>query len=594
MAQWQQMQQYGYDQNAWGRGYGAQSAAAYPSYGYGASQPPYGGASSVGSEGQRRERSQPCNTLWVGNLTPAIREEDVRRAFEVYGTIDNIRMLDSKNCAFVTYTTLEAAKAAHASTYGLKINGAEVKINWGRPTVTRDRPTQGGHDHYGQGAPYGGGYPPYGYGGGGYGGGYGGDRPPPPHGDRRDEHLTPSPNIWIGNVDASVPEHELRAAFDRFGPIERVKMYPQKNCAFINFVDLNSALAAKAEMHGINFFGQQLKVNFGKPRTNAPSSGNGHGEYRDSGRRHDRRDDGYHGPSSSGGTSGGAGGSGAPSGPRDDSRSPQQAEVAPSIPLTEPTDVSEEIKSVADKLVEAFEGNPALEATTKQNQANNPKFAFLFPGREGHNYYLWKRYGSKMATQTVQETPSTSTATTETPFVPKLPENAEPLTSNELEDFEGILRNLDPSKERITAGAEFVTKNAGKAPAIANAFYDYVFNKLQPTQNRLHFIFLVNEIFNTILRARVEGVPDTDAVFTIASPFVSHLARLMNLANQEENSKMLVDILNRWKESKVLSPEETYGLEADFHGSDSKKRKREESDVSEETATKKVSYEGAE
>lgn len=49
----------------------------------------------------------------------------------------------------------------------------------------------------------------------------------------------------LGNLDLSVTEDELRARFSAFGPIERVNMLPQKNCGFVNFVNLESALKAK-------------------------------------------------------------------------------------------------------------------------------------------------------------------------------------------------------------------------------------------------------------------------------------------------------------------------------------------------------------
>src|SRR5690349_34939 len=100
MAQWQQMQAqaaqyYGYEGgNSWNRG--GQGGG-----GYGGDRS-YGGGGG-GDGGQRRERAQPSNTLWVGNLTPAIREEDLRRAFEPYGPVDFIKMLEAKNCAFVTF-----------------------------------------------------------------------------------------------------------------------------------------------------------------------------------------------------------------------------------------------------------------------------------------------------------------------------------------------------------------------------------------------------------------------------------------------------------------------------------------------------------
>lgn len=557
MAQWQQMQAqaaqyYGYDSNGgWNRGQGGRDQNNY-----GAS----GGGGGYGGDAGRRERSQPSSTLWVGNLTPAIREDDIRRAFEQYGPIESVRMLDSKNCAFVTFANLESSKNAHASTYGLKINGAEVKINWGRPN--NPNPREGGGGGYGGNNNYAGGQQG-GYGGnqgggGGYQqGGYGQQQGGYQNRGPREENQ-PSPNIWVGNVDPNVTEHELRTCFDRFGAIERVKLFPQKNCAFINFVELNSALAAKAEMNGFALFGQMLRVNFGKPRApggDREERGPRYGGDRDGGR--DFRDEGR--------------------GPRYDShhggqqQHHQQVSAAPSIPVSEPHDIPQESKDFIDKLVGGFESNPELEAMTKQNQAENPKFAFLFPGREGHNYYLWKRYGSKLASAATNASDIGAGK-----FDATLPANAEPLNANESEDLEGILRTLDGNKDPIMAGADFATKNAKKAPAVATAILDYALNRLSPSQNVLHFVYLVNELFNVVLRSRANPGPDTAELQQLAVAFLPGLPRLLQSANSGENSQITSNILNRWKGEKVFSNDEFATLESSFlAGEPNKKRKRD-------------------
>lgn len=578
MAQWQQMQAqaaqyYGYDMTrGWNQGSGGQGGG-------------YGGGEGGGG---RRERSQPTTTLWVGNLTPEIREDDIRRSFEPYGMVESIRMLDAKNCAFVTFASLESSKAAHANTYGLKINGVEVKINWGRASGN-EGPQRGGNWRDGQGSssnypsrdggygrgPGGGGHSYSGgggYGGGGHGGGYGGaggyeDRGPREdrRGGGRDEHATPSPNIWVGNVDPNVTEHELRTCFDRFGHIERVKLFPQKTCAFVNFSDLSSAIKAKGEMNGFVLFGQTLRVNFGKPRDErerervergggADSAGRWpRGEY-PSGDR-ERMDDRY-----------------AQGGGRYEHQQRDNVATSAPIPVSEPQGVDEELKTVVDKLVEAFDKNPELEAMTKQNQADNPKFAFLFPGREGHDYFLWKRYGTKLASEAHARVHAANGASgAKIDF--SLPSGAEPLSANEAEDFEGILRSLDPSKEKIHAGAEFATTHAKKARAIANALLEYALRQPAPvpTQNVLHFVFLVNEIFNVVLRARSSSgsasTEDETSQLALAQAFLPNLVHLLRAADSQDNHTILKNIITRWKDNNVFSETEIAKLQAEFETS---------------------------
>jgi len=56
----------------------------------------------------------------------------------------------------------------------------------------------------------------------------------------------------------------VREAFKVFGPIEKIRVLPHKNCAFVNFEHLESALEAKKQMQGAPFQGKPLRVNFGK------------------------------------------------------------------------------------------------------------------------------------------------------------------------------------------------------------------------------------------------------------------------------------------------------------------------------------------
>jgi RNA recognition motif-containing protein len=502
-----------------------------------------------------------------------VRDDDLRRTFEQYGSIESVRMLDTKNCAFVTFHSLESAKAAHAGTYGLRINGVDLKINWGRAPQGGSRQDGGGgrSQDSGYGAGYGGGGGRYdgGYGGGqqgGYGGHSGGyDRP-----HREDQFLTPSPNIWIGNVDPNAPEHELRAIFDRFGPIERVKMHPQRNCAFVNFVELSSALAAKAEMTGYMFYGQPLKVNFGKARETRSQD-------RPYGDRERDRDQGR-------GPSYGSGYNDRPSydqrGPAGDSHTAPQASapVAPSIPISEPQGIPDEVKAMVDRLVDAFSKNPDLEAQTKNNQADNPKFSFLFPGREGHDYFLWKRYGSQL--QNASSSSSSNGAGSQGPAVFRLPPGAQPLSANETEDLTGILRNLDASKDKINAGADFVARHADRSEAIAVTIFDYAFNHILPSQQVLHIVYLINEIFNMTRRAKADtSTPKDSAVLQLPSAFLigSGLARLMNLSKNEETKGTLQQLLVHWQNENVFTQEQIEDLNADFDPSDSKKRKRDPS-----------------
>jgi RNA recognition motif-containing protein len=49
--------------------------------------------------------------VWLLSLlSSSIAEEHVKNTFSAFGTIDKIRILKDKGCAFVNFATLEAAK----------------------------------------------------------------------------------------------------------------------------------------------------------------------------------------------------------------------------------------------------------------------------------------------------------------------------------------------------------------------------------------------------------------------------------------------------------------------------------------------------
>jgi hypothetical protein len=75
----------------------------------------------------------------------------------------------------------------------------------------------------------------------------------------------PSKGIYLGNVHPETTEADLRTVFSPYGVIENIKMLKDKNCAFVNFVDIASSAAAhQAGQSGLLLRGQQVRVNWGR------------------------------------------------------------------------------------------------------------------------------------------------------------------------------------------------------------------------------------------------------------------------------------------------------------------------------------------
>ncbi|KAF5183070.1 Pre-mrna-splicing factor rbm22 [Thalictrum thalictroides] len=77
-------------------------------------------------------------TLYVGGIDNRITEQDLRDHFYAHGEIESVRMVLQRACAFVTYTSREAAeKAAEELSNKLVIKGLRLKLLWGRSQIAK-------------------------------------------------------------------------------------------------------------------------------------------------------------------------------------------------------------------------------------------------------------------------------------------------------------------------------------------------------------------------------------------------------------------------------------------------------------------------
>lgn len=73
--------------------------------------------------------------------------------------------------------------------------------------------------------------------------------------------------VWVGKVTDNITEKDLRDEFSHFGNIELISVSRQKNCAFVRFVDHESAAAVLSNSKTINIKGSQLRIGWGKPES---------------------------------------------------------------------------------------------------------------------------------------------------------------------------------------------------------------------------------------------------------------------------------------------------------------------------------------
>lgn len=94
--------------------------------------------------------------IYVGNLSYATTEDDLRQAFEAFGQVTSASIIkdkfsgQSKGFGFVEMPSQEEAKAAIAGNNGKELKGRNLSVNEARPR-TDDRRGGGGGGRRGGG-----------------------------------------------------------------------------------------------------------------------------------------------------------------------------------------------------------------------------------------------------------------------------------------------------------------------------------------------------------------------------------------------------------------------------------------------------------
>ncbi len=92
--------------------------------------------SRVGGSALTPPADTNIKTLYVGGITEAITEEDLKDVFYAFGELKEIKLVPQSKCAFVTYTTREAAEMAAEKLYlNLQVKDTVLKLDWGKNSL---------------------------------------------------------------------------------------------------------------------------------------------------------------------------------------------------------------------------------------------------------------------------------------------------------------------------------------------------------------------------------------------------------------------------------------------------------------------------
>ncbi|CAO3648270.1 unnamed protein product [Cunninghamella echinulata] len=166
-------------------------------------------------------------TLYLGNIAPETTCEEICNSIRG-GMLYQIRFMEDKHMAFVTFVDPNAAINVFntGQNTGIAVKGRRLRVGWGKPTAI-PTPTLIAIQ---QGA---------------------------------------SRNIYLGGTENKFTVDQLRQDFAEFGDMELISILPEKNCAFVNFTNINSAMKAVKGIKSKPDYAS-LKVNYGKDRCDGP------------------------------------------------------------------------------------------------------------------------------------------------------------------------------------------------------------------------------------------------------------------------------------------------------------------------------------
>lgn len=164
-------------------------------------------------------------TVYLGNIPPETSAEEILGHVRS-GAIESVRLLPDKNCAFISF--LDGSSATHfhsdAILKKLAIRGQDIKVGWGKPSQV---PTSVAVAVQQSGA---------------------------------------SRNVYLGNLDDSVTEQELRDELGKFGPIDTVKIVREKAIGFVHFLSIGNAIKAVSQLPQEPKWQAPRRVYYGKDR----------------------------------------------------------------------------------------------------------------------------------------------------------------------------------------------------------------------------------------------------------------------------------------------------------------------------------------
>lgn len=102
-----------------------------------------GGGSSSALQGALGDLDPSNTTLFIGGLSAAVTEDQLRAIFHRFGEIVYVKIPAGKGCGFVQFMGRANAEAAMLAMNGQMVGSTSIRISWGRSSANRHAPSLG-------------------------------------------------------------------------------------------------------------------------------------------------------------------------------------------------------------------------------------------------------------------------------------------------------------------------------------------------------------------------------------------------------------------------------------------------------------------
>ncbi|GAA5897601.1 uncharacterized protein JCM6883_006751 [Sporobolomyces salmoneus] len=213
--------------------------------------------------------------LFVGDLSPEVNDQVLTKAFQVFGSLSDCRVMwdmntgKSRGYGFLAFRDRTDAEQAIAAMNGEYLGSRAIRCNWANQKNNGAAPEAGGSR---------GGMS------GGMSGGQGG--PGGSYESVVSQASAFNTTIYVGNLVPFVTQADLIPLFQGFGYIVEIRMQPDRGFAFIKLDSHDNAANAIVNLQGTMVHGRGLKCSWGKSREDGggnsnftPAAPGGFGQY---------------------------------------------------------------------------------------------------------------------------------------------------------------------------------------------------------------------------------------------------------------------------------------------------------------------------